>query len=317
MLKIGKKRNMLYKDYVIMWLLDRRNYVKESTYANYSSIVYNHLIPTLGFLRLSDISNKTLQELILNKYRNGRIDNGGGLSDKTIKDMVSVLKNSLKGAMKEGLIQYINLDFSYQKNNTRKRIYVFSIYEQRKIITYVMNNPTPKNVGVLLTMYTGLRIGELAALKWRDIDFKRNVLTVNKTLQRVNSKDGLGRVVITNPKTKNANREIPINNEFALFLKKVRTKNDDYILTGKEKYLEPRTYRKYFTKFLKRNNINVVKFHSLRHTFATNCIRLGADYKTVSELLGHASVNITLNLYVHPQMSQKKKCINTVYKAFQ
>ncbi len=317
MLKIGKKRNMLYKDYVIMWLLDRRNYVKESTYANYSSIVYNHLIPTLGFLRLSDISNKTLQELILNKYRNGRIDNGGGLSDKTIKDMVSVLKNSLKGAMKEGLIQYINLDFSYQKNNTRKRIYVFSIYEQRKIITYVMNNPTPKNVGVLLTMYTGLRIGELAALKWRDIDFKRNVLTVNKTLQRVNSKDGLGRVVITNPKTKNANREIPINNEFALFLKKVRTKNDDYILTGKEKYLEPRTYRKYFTKFLKRNNISVVKFHSLRHTFATNCIRLGADYKTVSELLGHASVNITLNLYVHPQMSQKKKCINTVYKAFQ
>lgn len=317
MLKIGKKRNMLYKDYVIMWLLDRKNYVKESTYANYSSIVYNHLIPTLGFLRLSDISNKTLQELILNKYRNGRIDNSGGLSDKTIKDMVSVLKNSLKSAMKEGLIQYINLDFSYQKNNTKKKIYVFSVYEQRKIITYVMNNPTPKNVGVLLTMYTGLRIGELAALKWRDIDFKRNVLTVNKTLQRVNSKDGFGRVVITNPKTKNANREIPINSEFALFLKKVRTKNDDYILTGKEKYLEPRTYRKYFTKFLKRNNIKVVKFHSLRHTFATNCIRLGADYKTVSELLGHASVNITLNLYVHPQMSQKKKCINTVYKAFQ
>ncbi len=317
MLKLGKRKNMLYGDYVVMWLLDRKNYVKESTYANYMSIVYNHLIPTLGFLRLSDINNKTLQDLILNKYRNGRIDSSGGLADKTIKDMISVLKNSLRCAMREGLIDYVSLDLNYQNNCFKRKIYVFSNYEQRKIITYVINNPTPKNMGILLTMYTGLRIGELSALKWKDIDFKKNVLTVSKTLQRVNFKDGNGRVMVTNPKTKNANREIPLNDDFALLLKKVKTKGDDYVLTCKEKYLEPRTYRKYFTKFLKRNDINVVKFHSLRHTFATNCIRLGADYKTVSELLGHASVNITLNLYVHPQMAEKKKCINTIYKSFQ
>ena len=92
---------------------------------------------------------------------------------------------------------------------------------------------------------------------------------------------------------------------------------DDYIITGSHKYLEPRTYRKYFNKVLKQVKIKQFNFHSLRHTFATNCISLGVDYKTVSELLGHANVNITLNLYVHPRLSQKKKCIDMICKVFQ
>ena len=138
-----------------------------------------------------------------------------------------------------------------------------------------------------------------------------------KAAEEKDKDNNISKVIITTPKTKNANREIPINKEFLELLKKIKTKGDDYIITGSSKYLEPRTYRKYFNKVLKQVKIKQFNFHSLRHTFATNCISLGVDYKTVSELLGHANVNITLNLYVHPRLSQKKKCIDMICKVFQ
>ena len=146
------------------------------------------------------------------------------------------------------------------------------------------------------------------------------MIVITKTVKRIYIKDKLeskSKIIITNPKTKNANREIPINKDFLEILKQVKTSNQDYVISGNDKLIEPRTYRKYFDKVLKDIKINHINFHALRHTFATNCISLGIDYKTVSELIGHANVNITLNLYVHPRMSQKKKCINLICKVFQ
>lgn len=309
------KRRILYKDFINEWLEDKKNYVKESTYANYANIVHNHLIPQLGNYRISDITNKMLQNLILDKYRYGRLDKCGGLSDKTIRDIGSVIKLSFKSAIRDNLIDYINLDLYYPKNNVSNKIYIFNKEEQGKIVDYVVNNLNIKNVGILLTLYSGLRIGEVCALKWRDVNFKKNTLVINKTLQRIYIKEERSsKVIITNPKTSSGNREIPINAEFAKLLKKFKTNNDHYLLSSSNKWIEPRLYRRYYVTVLKRLNINILPFHSLRHTFASNCIRLGADYKTVSELLGHSSVNITLNIYVHPQIEQKKKCINAIYK---
>lgn len=315
---IHKKNKILYKDWICEWLIEHSNYIKESTYANYSSIVFNHLIPILGEIPLNKINNQILQQLILDKYKNGRMDNTGGLSDKTIKDISMLLKTSFKSAIKSELISGFDLDFSYPKISKEEKIYVLSMKEQKILTNYIISNKSTKNFGILLTLYTGLRIGELCALKWEDINFKKNILNVNKTIQRVYIKykdnNSVSKVIITNPKTKNAFREIPLNSEFANLLKEFKTKDSDYILSGRGKWVEPRTYRKYFNKLLVKCNISHINFHSLRHTFATNCIRLGADYKTVSELLGHSSINITLNLYVHSQMSQKKKCINLICK---
>jgi len=308
-------RKLLFRDWILEWLFDKKNYVKESTYANYSNIVYNHLIPQLGNYKLSEIDNRILQELILNKYRTGRLDNNGGLSDKTIRDIGTVIKLSFKSAIKNNLIDYFSLDFYYPKRFDTNKIYIFSKLEQKKIIDYVINNINIKNLCILLALYSGIRIGELCALKWKDINFKKNILNVNKTIQRVYLKEkGISKIVITNPKTKNANREIPLNNDFAMLLKKFRINNETYILSGTMKWVEPRTFRRYYNMVMENIGIGNRTFHSLRHTFASNCIRLGVDYKTVSELLGHSSVNITLNVYVHSQMSQKKKCINLVYK---
>lgn len=316
----AKKNKILYSDWIYEWLIDKKEYIKESTYANYSNNVFNHIIPNLGNIYIQDLNHKTIQDFLLNLFKNGRKDGSGGLSEKTIKDITIIIKGSLRKAINEEKIRHFELTFNYPKDNKDSKIYILSKHEQNKLTNYVLENLTNRNIGLLISLYSGLRIGELCALQWNDIDFKKNILSVNKTIQRVYIKDkdnNISKVIITTPKTKNANREIPINKEFLELLKKLKTKGDDYIITGSSKYLEPRTYRKYFNKVLKQVKIKQFNFHSLRHTFATNCISLGVDYKTVSELLGHANVNITLNLYVHPRLSQKKKCIDMICKVFQ
>ena len=315
-----KNKKILYKDWIYTWLLEKKDYIKESTYANYSNNIFNHIIPKLGNYYLNELNHKVIQDFLLELSKNGRKDNNGGLAEKTIKDITIIIKGSIKKGINEDKIKHIELTFNYPKDNKENKLYVLTKREQNKITSYVLENINSRNIGLLISLYSGIRIGELCALRWEDIDFKKNCLTINKTIQRVYIKDkekNISKVIITTPKTKNANREIPINKDFLEILKKVKSDKKNYILTGNEKYIEPRTYRKYFNKVLDELKIKHFNFHSLRHTFATNCISLGVDYKTVSELLGHANVNITLNLYVHPRYSQKKKCIDLVCKVFQ
>ena len=317
---IIKSRKILYKDWIYTWLIEKKDYIKESTYANYSNNIFNHIIPKLGNYTLNEINHKIIQDFLLELSKNGRKDNTGGLSEKTIKDITIIVKGSIKKGINEGKIKHIELSFNYPKDNKEKSIYILTKREQNKITNYVLDNINTKNIGFLISLYSGIRIGELCALQWKDIDFKNNKLIISKTIQRVYIKDkdkNVSKVIITTPKTKNANREIPINKDFIELLKPLKTDKENYILSNNDKYIEPRTYRKYFNKILNELKIKHFNFHSLRHTFATNCISLGCDYKTVSELLGHANVNITLNLYVHPRYSQKKKCIDLVSKVFQ
>lgn len=315
-----KNKKILYKDWIYTWLLEKKDYIKESTYANYSNNIFNHIIPKLGNYYLNELNHKVIQDFLLELSKNGRKDNNGGLAEKTIKDITIIVKGSIKKGINENKIKHIELTFNYPKDNKENKLYVLTKREQNKITNYVLENINSRNIGLLISLYSGIRIGELCALRWEDVDFKKNCLTINKTIQRVYIKDkdkNISKVIITTPKTKNANREIPINKDFLEILKKVKSDKKHYVLTGNEKYIEPRTYRKYFNKVLDELKIKHFNFHSLRHTFATNCISLGVDYKTVSELLGHANVNITLNLYVHPRYSQKKKCIDLVCKVFQ
>ena len=315
-----KKNKILYSDWIYEWLIGKKEYIKESTYANYSNNIFNHIIPKLGNNHLQDLNHNKIQNFLLELFKSGRKDGKGGLSEKTIKDITIIIKGSLKKAINEEKIKHFELSFIYPKDNKDSKIYILSKHEQNKITKYVLNNISNKNIGLLIPLYSGLRIGELCALKWNDIDFKKNMLLINKTIQRVYIKDkdnNISKVLITSPKTKKANREIPINKKFAELLKLVKTNEEDYIITGTKKYLEPRAYRRYFNKVLSLIGINQFNFHSLRHTFATNCISLGVDYKTVSELLGHSNVDVTLNLYVHPRLSQKKKCIDMICKIFQ
>lgn len=313
------KKKILYKDWLWYWMQKKKDYIKESTYSNYSNIISNHIIHELGNIKLSNLNNKLIQEYLINKYKTGRLDGNGGLSYKTIRDIIAVVKSSLKYAIKEEMINNINLDFTYPKIANKDKIYIMPKKDQERLITYIKQDENTRSLGILLALYSGIRIGELCALQWKDIDFKNNILHINKTLQRIyikDNKESVSKIIITNPKTHNAERDIPLNKGFAHILKKHQTESNNYILSNCDKWIEPRTYRRYFKKCLDKAKIGQINFHGLRHTFATNCIKLGVDYKTVSELLGHANVNITLNLYVHPQMSQKKKCIDLICKNF-
>ncbi len=314
------KQKILYKDFIYEWLMEKKQYVKESTYANYSNKVFNHIVPSLGNYLLQDLNHKIIQEFVLSLYKTGHKKKKGGLSEKTIRDIVIIIKDSLRKGMIEKLIPDIDLSFTYPKNHSKKRIVILTKQEQVRLTNYIVKHLTTRNIGILISLYSGVRIGELCALTWNDINFKKGILFINKTIQRIYIKDkkkNSSKVIISPPKTKNSNREIPLHRGFLELLKKVKSDDNHYILTGTEHHTEPRSYRKFFCATLKVAKIRNINFHSLRHTFATNCIALGTDYKTVSELLGHASVSITLNLYVHPSLSQKKKCINMICKVFE
>lgn len=196
-------------------------------------------------------------------------------------------------------------------------MYVLTKNEQNRIMKYAINNLNNKNIGILICLFAGIRIGEVCALKWEDINLNDGLISINKTIQRIfakNKNNSYSKIIISSPKTKNTNRLIPINKNFTKILKSLKSDNENYILTGTNKYIEPRVYRNYFNNVLNTLKIKHFNFHSLRHTFATNCISLGVDYKTVSELLVHSNVNMTLDLYVHTSLSQKQKCYNKLIK---
>lgn len=310
-------KKILYRDLATEWLNYKKDYIKESTHANYTTIMYNHLIPDIGDVYLSDINHNFLQQYILDKLKTGRVKSNSPLSEKMVKDIMMILKSSLRYAMNEDMMNQINLSFIYPKSQHKQKLYILSRREQRKITEYVLENPNPRNIGILISLYAGIRIGELCALKWSDLDFKNNIIHINKTLQRIYVKEGdntTSKIVISPPKTVHSNREIPMNKDFADIIKPLKINSKYYLLTASMDCIEPRAYRKYFSSVLKKLKIKHINFHSLRHTFATNCINLGIDYKTVSELLGHSDISITLNLYVHPNLSQKKKCMNIIWK---
>ena len=306
-----------YGEWVVLWLESKKGFVKESTYANYSMAVINHIIPSLGDYEINEVSESIMQETVIRWVNSGRLA-GGGLSRKTVKDMLSIIKLSLKAAVRKKIVCSMpEMDIIIPSSSYISRIITFDASEQDKILSAVLESPTPRNVGIILSLLAGLRIGEICALRWSDIDMVNRTIHVTKTMQRLYLKEISGtsetRITITSPKTRSSNRVVPISSRLFLYLLAIVSEDSEiFVITGKSAFLEPRTYRSYYNRFLSKHGIGHVKFHGLRHTFATRCIEAGADCKTVSVLLGHASVNMTLNMYVHPGMDQKRKCVELI-----
>lgn len=305
------KRRIRFQKAVEEWLKYKRDFVKESTFMMYSEVIYNYLMPKLINKYVHDIKSEMIQEFVIEWMNNE--DENERLAESTVKNIIVILKDFLKYAKAKNYIS--NIDFALQlpKRVKCNKIKVLKNQEYIKLINCINEKSDIKDIGILFTLYTGLRIGEICALKWENIDLESKTVNVCKTMQRIFVRENgktYTKVVVTVPKTNSSIREIPLNNRLVEILRKIMPLDKEtYFLTGKKKYIEPRTYRNSLNRLLKKHNISHINFHGLRHTFATKCIELGADYKTVSELLGHANVNITLNLYVHPQIEQKRKCV--------
>ena len=293
------------------WKEYKRPYVKQSTMAAYVLILENHILPTFG--EDNSLPEHSVQAFVLHKIESG-------LSTKSVKDILIVLKMVMKFGVKKEWMTYYEWDIKYPPNSENKVLDVLSVSNHRKILNHIQSHFTFMGLGIYISLSTGLRIGEICSLKWSDINVTDGILTVNRTIERIYIIEGEKKhteLVINTPKTKNSCREIPMNKELLGMLKPLKkVVNDDYyILTNDERPIEPRTYRNYYKRLMEKLDIPKLKYHGLRHSFATRCIEVGCDYKTVSVLLGHSNISTTLNLYVHPNMEQKKRCIAKVFKS--
>lgn len=292
------------------WKEYKRPYVKQSTMAAYVLILENHILPCLG--DKDSLYEQEVQAFVLQKLEKG-------LSIKTIKDILIVLKMVMKFGVKNEWMNYYEWDIKYPTTTANKELEVLSVVNHRKILSYIQSHFTFIGLGIYISLSTGLRIGEICALKWSDINVVDGTITVSRTIERIYIIEGEKKhteLVINTPKTKNSCREIPMSKELLAMIKPLKkVLNDDfYVLTNNERPTEPRTYRNYYNNLMVKLNIPKLKYHGLRHSFATRCIEAGCDYKTVSALLGHSNISTTLDLYVHPNMEQKKRCITKMFK---
>lgn len=300
-----------FKEISECWIKEKKNLVKISTMAAYRVSLEKYLMPYFG--NMSEIKEEDIQKFIDNKLQEG-------LSVKSLKDILMVLKMVLKSGYgsEHALVKNFKAKFPKEFKNTD--LPVFSISQQKILLDYLYANFSYRNLGILLCLNTGMRIGEICALKWMDIDFKQGTININKTLYRLYNFEndrGKSELVVSSPKTLHSYRTIPLPEGIVLLLRSIRkyVKDENYVVSNKLKPLEPRCYRNYYNKLLKTLKLPKIKFHGLRHSFATRCIESNCDYKSVSVILGHSDVSTTLNLYVHPTLDQKKQCIEQMVRS--
>lgn len=293
------------------WKEYKQHFVKQSSMAAYLLLLNKHILPEFG--DCTELPEHEVQSFVLRKIK-------GGISAKTVKDILIVLKMIVQYGAKNGWINNYSWDIKYPANEQKKELDVMSTDNFKQILAYLQKNFTFQGLGIIITMNTGMRIGEICGLQWGDIDMDTNCISVQRTVERIYVMEGdkkFTKLVINTPKTQNSCRQIPMSKDLLALVKplmKVVNKSY-YVLSNSDKPIEPRTYRNYYKELLAQLGIPDLKFHGLRHSFATKCIEAGCDYKTVSVLLGHANISTTLNLYVHPNADQKKRCIDKMLKS--
>lgn len=282
-----------------IWLKYKEKKIKKTSLLQYQRIVEKYIDVYLGCYYVSEITVMNIMEFI------DKIDKG--ISSKTLQDILVVLKSVLYYG---NIIGYecIPLKAIPSVKVLKRKVVTIDEKELYDLESYIVEHLNYRNIGIMICLYTGLRLGEICALQWADIDLSEQRILINKSVQRI-SENGKSYTEIGIPKTQNSIREIPINNVLYHILESVKNPKG-YVLTGTEHYLDPRTYQYYFKKILKELNINNYHFHVLRHTFATRCVQSNVDIKSLSEILGHSTVNTTLNIYVHSSFLIKKTQLN-------
>lgn len=295
-----------------LWIVSKARQVKKSTISAYRTIYANVISPEFGDMDVSLLNKKLVQPVIYRWLDKGR-------SAKYCNDILIVFRMIMRYASEELDAEIPDIHWRMIFPTTSKveqvKVERYTHDEYRKIVNYTLENPSPKNFGILLTICTGMRIGEICALKWKDIDLDKKTIQVNRTIERIyDNETKVTEILFSTPKTSSSKRCIPIMKNILPMMKKFYavSKPDYYVCTCSENFIEPRTYRNYYRRFIleKVKLGHVIKFHGLRHTFATVMIENKVDIKTTSVILGHSDVSTTLNVYVHPSEEAKRNAMN-------
>ena len=294
---------MTVRELCVEWLMISRNRVKASTLANYRMKMEKHIIPSFGDIMCCDLTARTAYDFMQRKL-------DSGLSPRYVTDIMVLLKSVFKYARREYRI-IDPFDGIAMPKCPKPEVRLLTAIEQKRLRSYINSTPSLVNLGVTLALGMGLRVGEVCGLMWQDIDFQKRILSVKRTVQRVAVQGGSRKtaVIVSSPKSESSAREIPIPAGVFSMLKKFRSNADHYIISDSESPVEPRKMQYQFAWILKNVNLPSVKFHSLRHCFASRAVEQGVDIKTLSELLGHSRVEVTMNLYIHSSLDRKRKCM--------
>ena len=294
------------------WLSVNKTRIKGSTYSKYLYMIDTHIRPAFGECKVSTIKSYDINNFISEKLKNGRLDGCGGLSPSYVKTLTLLLSSVMDFAANEGYCKRLEnpiIKPSVEKSNPN----VLSEGEYEKLLNYTVCNLDLTSLGILISLTAGLRIGEICALKWRDINFDKNYISVNSTVSRVMAEEGgnaKSELIIVPPKTTASSRVIPICSILYTELKEMYPKRKShFVISETHSFVNPRTYEYRFHKVLAEAGIIDTNYHSLRHTFATRCAEKGMDVKSLSEILGHRNTEITLGTYIHPSMSHKQEQI--------
>lgn len=292
------------------WEADNSTRVKESTLAAYSFTFRKHILP--NFPKLKDLTPKNV-----NAYANMLAMDGS--SHATIRSIIVVIKMVMKYCESHGWISKRSDEIKTCTIRRKKSPEIFSLAEQRELLSYLQSHDSLMNVGIMICICSGLRIGEVCGLRWEDVDFDNHLIRVNRTVSRIYRSELTGRksrIVTGPPKSSDSLREVPlvelVENGLARYHKAGR--EDMYVLSGSERPADPQNFRNNFNRVLYTLGIPRVKVHSLRHTFATRCLESDCDIKTLSTIMGHSNVTTTLNLYVHPGIERKRHCVEEMMK---
>lgn len=297
------------------WLKDRQCIWKESTYACYRQLVSRHVTGRVAQLHAADFNNIQFHVFL----QGIRCRDGSAASAAYLHNIGAAVMQAFRYMQREYRYQLPSLT-NIKTVRSGRNLVLPSDIQMHKLRDYLYRNKEDSTcVGILLAYHTGIRLGELCALKWENIDFEKGILQVNRNMQRVKNfgaADGKTDIRIQTPKTVTSVRCIPLPDRLTALLLENRGADADYIIQGKKrKWAEARTVQYRFRAILKECGVEPFKFHMLRHYFATTCIQNGFDVKSLSEILGHAAVQTTLNLYVHSSMSQKRRLMNHIFEA--
>lgn len=298
-----------FEEIANQWLEWKRERVKESSLAVYDQCLRKQILPDFGHVLLADLTESTCNELLKRKIEQGNSRNQSPLSWKTVSDMRSVLHMVLLYASSHGFPQLSGIHLML-KTPMKSDMQILTWDEQCQLMEYLINHLTPVNLGILIAMFSGLRIGELCGLRWSDFDFHYGIIRVSRTVIRIRDITGetgnKTKLIITNPKTAHSVRTIPIPSDIITIIEPLCGDQDSYLLTGTHQFMEPRRLHDKYKAILKTVGLPDYRFHALRHGFASRCIEQNFDIKTLSEIMGHSSVKITMDRYVHPSLDFKK-----------
>lgn len=314
-------KELTFNEVLEQWLSYKQNFVKQSTYNKYINTYVNYIKQPLGLYHIDQIDERLIQNYVLTLSKQKNYRTNELLSISTLRIVVYIIKSTTNFAYKQNYIKPIQLEIelpSYEK----KPIQILPKKEQKILETYLIVKHDCFSLSILICLYTGIRIGELCALRWSDIDFNNRIILIHNTVQRIQNKENdisKTKLQITKPKTKNSIRRIPITSYLYDILNKYFVQNHEksnyYIFRNKENGpIDPRKIQKHFKSIIKKLHLTSITFHSLRHTFATLCIEVGMDIKTLSEILGHSNVSTTMSIYVHSTESHKRKQIELLSK---